>query len=155
MHTYGQACELAALGALCRKHGLRLIEDCAEAFGTRVGTRHVGTFGDVATFSFFGNKTVTTGEGGMITTRDAPVHALICKLRGPGPAGEKDYWHEVVGDNHPITKHCAPIGLPQNGVGPAAAPPHARFLAAHNRGHAGLAHVCHRRQLRNHHALGR
>jgi len=53
VHTYGQACDLAALGSLCRKHGLRLIEDCAEAFGTRFGNQHVGTFGDVATFSFF------------------------------------------------------------------------------------------------------
>lgn len=113
VHTYGQACDLAALGALCRKHGLRLIEDCAEAFGTRVGTRHVGTFGDVATFSFFGNKTVTTGEGGMVVSRDAKVHALICKLRGQGLAGEKEYWHDVVGYNYRITNICAAIGVAQ------------------------------------------
>ena len=113
VHTYGQACDLAALGALCRKHNLRLIEDCAEAFGTRIGERHVGTFGDVATFSFFGNKTVTTGEGGMVVSRDARVHALICKLRGQGLAGEKEYWHDVIGYNYRITNICAAIGVAQ------------------------------------------
>ena len=113
VHTYGQACDLAALGALCRQHDLRLIEDCAEAFGTRIGERHVGTFGDVATFSFFGNKTVTTGEGGMVVSRDAKVHALICKLRGQGLAGEKEYWHDVVGYNYRLTNICAAIGVAQ------------------------------------------
>jgi len=113
VHTYGQACDLEALGALCRKHGLRLIEDCAEAFGTRIGGRHVGTFGDVATFSFFGNKTVTTGEGGMVVSRDAQVHALICKLRGQGLAGDKEYWHDVIGYNYRMTNICAAIGVAQ------------------------------------------
>lgn len=113
VHTYGQACDLATLGALCRQHDLRLIEDCAEAFGTRIGERHVGTFGDVATFSFFGNKTVTTGEGGMVVSRDSKVHALICKLRGQGLAGEKEYWHDVVGYNYRMTNICAAIGVAQ------------------------------------------
>jgi perosamine synthetase len=113
VHTYGQSCDLAALGALCRQHDLRLIEDCAEAFGTRIGTQHVGTFGDVATFSFFGNKTVTTGEGGMVVSRDAKVHALICKLRGQGLAGDKEYWHDVVGYNYRMTNICAAIGVAQ------------------------------------------
>lgn len=113
VHTYGQACDLAALGALARKHDLRLIEDCAEAFGTRIGAQHVGTFGDVATFSFFGNKTVTTGEGGMVVSRDAKVHALVCKLRGQGLAGEKEYWHDIVGYNYRITNICAAIGVAQ------------------------------------------
>ena len=113
VHTYGQACDLPALGDLCKKHGLRLIEDCAEAFGTRIGKRHVGTFADVATFSFFGNKTITTGEGGMVVSRDAKIHALICKLRGQGLAGRKEYWHDVVGYNYRITNICAAIGVAQ------------------------------------------
>ena len=113
VHTYGQACDLSALTSLCEKYNLRLIEDCAEAFGTRFGDRHVGTFGDVATFSFFGNKTVTTGEGGMVVSRDPKVHALICKLRGQGLAGEKEYWHDVVGYNYRLTNICAAIGVAQ------------------------------------------
>jgi perosamine synthetase len=113
VHTYGQACDLASLTALCQKHGLRLIEDCAEAFGTRIGDRHVGTFGDVASFSFFGNKTVTTGEGGMVVSRDPKVHALIFKLRGQGLAGEKEYWHDIVGYNYRMTNICAALGVAQ------------------------------------------
>ena len=113
VHTYGQACDLPALATLCQKHGLRLIEDCAEAFGTRHGGRHVGTFGDVATFSFFGNKTVTTGEGGMVVSKDAKVHALVCKLRGQGLSGDKEYWHDVVGYNYRMTNICAAIGVAQ------------------------------------------
>lgn len=113
VHTYGQACDLTALGDLCQKHGLKLIEDCAEAIGTRIGGRHVGTFGDVATFSFFGNKTVTTGEGGMVISRDAKVHALVCKLRGQGLAGDKEYWHDLVGYNYRMTNICAAIGVAQ------------------------------------------
>ena len=113
VHTYGQACDLSALTLLCEKYNLRLIEDCAEAFGTRIGDRHVGTFGDVATFSFFGNKTVTTGEGGMVVSRDPKVHTLICKLRGQGLAGEREYWHDVVGYNYRLTNICAAIGVAQ------------------------------------------
>ena len=113
VHTYGQACDLPALSALCTKHGLYLVEDCAEAFGTRIGERHVGTFSDVATFSFFGNKTITTGEGGMVVSRDPKVHSLICKLRGQGLAGEREYWHDIVGYNYRITNICAAIGLAQ------------------------------------------
>lgn len=113
VHTYGQASDLTELGKLCRERGLHLIEDCAEAFGTRIGSRHVGTFGDVATFSFFGNKTITTGEGGMVVSRDAKVHDLICKLRGQGLAGEKEYWHDVVGYNYRMTNICAAIGVAQ------------------------------------------
>ena len=70
VHLYGQACDMLALAALANAHGLLLIEDCAEALGTRIGGRHVGSFGDIATFSFFGNKTITTGEGGMVVARD-------------------------------------------------------------------------------------
>jgi len=113
VHTYGQACDLPTLNAICLKHGLKLIEDCAEAFGTRIGGQHVGTFSDVATFSFFGNKTITTGEGGMVVSRDAKTHMLICKLRGQGLAGEKEYWHDIVGYNYRMTNICAAIGVAQ------------------------------------------
>lgn len=66
VHLYGAVCDMGSIRSLCDRHGLRLIEDVAEAFGSRLGNSHAGTFGDVATFSFFGNKTITTGEGGMV-----------------------------------------------------------------------------------------
>jgi perosamine synthetase len=113
VHLYGQACDLLALRALCDLHGLRLIEDCAEAVGTRIGAQHVGTFGDVSTFSFFGNKTITTGEGGMVVSRDPKVDALVRRFRGQGLAGDLEYWHDIVGYNYRMTNICAAIGVAQ------------------------------------------
>jgi len=113
VHLYGQACDMVALVALANAHSLLLIEDCAEALGTRIGGRHVGTFGDIATFSFFGNKTITTGEGGMVVARVAAHQKLALKLRGQGLADDREYWHDVVGFNFRMTNICAAIGLAQ------------------------------------------
>lgn len=113
VHLYGQACDMVALAALANSHSLLLIEDCAEALGTRIGGRHVGTFGDIATFSFFGNKTITTGEGGMVVARGAAHQKLALKLRGQGLADDREYWHDVVGFNFRMTNICAAIGLAQ------------------------------------------
>ena len=66
VHLYGHPVEMEALVEISRKHNIKIIEDCAEAIGSRYNDRHVGCFGDAATFSFFGNKTITTGEGGMV-----------------------------------------------------------------------------------------
>ena len=113
VHLYGQACDMVALAALANAHSLLLIEDCAEALGTRIGGRHVGTFGDITTFSFFGNKTITTGEGGMVVARGAAHQKLALKLRGQGLADDREYWHDVVGFNFRMTNICAAIGLAQ------------------------------------------
>jgi|SRR4249919_1589568 len=113
VHLYGGACDMPRLVALCQRHGLRLVEDCAEAIGTRIEGRHVGTFGDVSTFSFFGNKTITTGEGGMVVSLDATLDASIRHLRGQGLAANREYWHDVVGYNYRMTNICAAIGLAQ------------------------------------------
>ena len=69
VHLYGALCDMAALERIADKAGVPLVEDSAEAFGSTLDGRHAGTFGDVSTFSFFGNKTITTGEGGMVTAR--------------------------------------------------------------------------------------
>jgi perosamine synthetase len=113
VHLYGQACDMPALCALARREGLLVIEDCAEAFGTMIGGRHVGTFGDAASFSFFGNKTITTGEGGMVVLRDPEVRRLALKLRGQGLADTREYWHDIIGFNYRMTNICAAIGLAQ------------------------------------------
>ena len=113
VHLYGGACEMSRLTALCERHGLKLIEDCAEAIGTRVGGQHVGTFGDVATFSFFGNKTITTGEGGMVVCQKPGLDSKLRHLRGQGLAENREYWHDIVGYNYRMTNICAAIGLAQ------------------------------------------
>jgi perosamine synthetase len=95
------------------RHRLLVIEDCAEAIGTRYKGRHVGTFGHVSTFSFFGNKTVTTGEGGMVVCNDDAVAAKISTLKGQGLSKDREYWHDVVGYNYRMTNICAAIGCAQ------------------------------------------
>lgn len=113
VHLYGQACDMAAVQKLAREHGLKVIEDCAEALGTRIGDKFAGSFGDISTFSFFGNKTITTGEGGMVVTNDDAVADLATRLRGQGLAAGREYWHDVVGFNYRMTNICAAIGCAQ------------------------------------------
>ena len=113
VHLYGHPCDMLALRALADEHGLFLIEDCAEAFGSYIGDRHVGNFGHIATYSFFGNKTITTGEGGMVTTNDETLHDRMVHYKGQGLAKHRQYWHDVVGYNYRMTNICAAIGLAQ------------------------------------------
>ena len=113
VHLYGHPCAMDPLVALAQQHDVFLIEDCAEAFGTRYRGKHVGTFGDIACFSFFGNKTITTGEGGMIMTDDKTLFERARHFKGQGLAAHREYWHDVVGYNYRMTNICAAIGLAQ------------------------------------------
>lgn len=113
VHLYGLPCDMDALTKICRDHGLSLVEDCAEAFGTWYKGRHVGTFGDIATFSFFGNKTITTGEGGMVVARDKAVMDKAYHLKNQGVSQVREYWHDIVAYNYRMTNICAAIGLAQ------------------------------------------
>jgi perosamine synthetase len=113
VHLYGQACDMDAIDAIARRHGLLVVEDCAEAFGTRIGARHVGTFGDASTWSFFGNKTITTGEGGMVVARDAAIAERAALLKNQGVSSEREYWHVELGFNYRMTNLQAAIGLAQ------------------------------------------
>jgi perosamine synthetase len=113
VHLYGHPCDMDALTAIARDNGLFLIEDCAEAFGTLYKEQHVGSFGDVATYSFFGNKTISTGEGGMVVTNDETLYDRTMHFKGQGLAKHRQYWHDVVGYNYRMTNICAAIGLAQ------------------------------------------
>jgi perosamine synthetase len=113
VHLYGLACDMDALVALCKEQQLLLIEDCAEAFGSRYHGQHVGTFGDAATFSFFGNKTITTGEGGMVVCKNALIHERASSLKTQGVSKTREYWHEELAYNYRMTNICAAIGLAQ------------------------------------------
>ncbi|XTZ37597.1 DegT/DnrJ/EryC1/StrS family aminotransferase [Salmonella enterica] len=113
VHLYGLSCDMARIVALCKEHNLYLIEDCAEAFGSRHYDKHVGTFGDVAAFSFFGNKTITTGEGGMVLCREHDVYERACHLKSQGVSKTEEYWHDVKAYNYRMTNICAAIGLAQ------------------------------------------
>ena len=113
VHLYGQACDMDAIMAIAKEHRLFVIEDCAEAFGTLYKGRHVGTFGDISTFSFFGNKTITTGEGGMVVSSNKTLIERARHLKGQGLATHREYWHDVVGYNYRMTNIQAAIGLAQ------------------------------------------
>ncbi len=113
VHLYGLPCDMEPLQAICKEHGLYLVEDCAEAFGSKYKDQHVGTFGDIATFSFFGNKTITTGEGGMVVAKDASIMEKARHLKNQGVSPVREYWHDVVAYNYRMTNICAAIGLAQ------------------------------------------
>jgi perosamine synthetase len=113
VHLYGHPCDMTALCGLAREHKLFLVEDCAEAIGTLYQGLHVGGFGDIGTFSFFGNKTITTGEGGMVVSNDKTLHERMVHYKGQGLAAHREYWHDVVGFNYRMTNICAAIGLAQ------------------------------------------
>ena len=113
VHLYGQPCDMDALMKIAKEHKLYLVEDCAEAFGARYNRDLAGTFGDVAAFSFYGNKTITTGEGGMVVTKDDKLAERARHFRGQGLADNREYWHDVVGYNYRMTNICAAIGLAQ------------------------------------------
>jgi perosamine synthetase len=113
VHLYGYPADMERLGVLSALHGFYVIEDCAEALGSRYKGSHVGVFGDVATFSFFGNKTITTGEGGMILFKDSSIHNRAKKLRDHGMSLSRRYWHDEVGFNYRLTNLQAAVGVAQ------------------------------------------
>ena len=79
VHLYGQPCDMGAIMKIAKKYELKIIEDCAQAHGAMFNNQKVGSFGDVGCFSFFGNKVITTGEGGMCTTNDPLLNKKINK----------------------------------------------------------------------------
>lgn len=113
VHLYGHPAEMDPILKLARKRGLFVLEDAAEAHGAEWRGRRVGSIGDAATFSFFGNKIITTGEGGMVTTRNSALAEQIRLLRGQGMDPHRRYWFPMVGYNYRMTNIQAAIGLAQ------------------------------------------
>jgi perosamine synthetase len=113
VHTYGHPAEVRRLQELSRAHDLQLIEDAAEAHGAEFEGKRVGSFGRASTFSFYANKVVTTGEGGMVTTNDRDLAQLARRLRDHAFHPERHFWHEYVGFNYRLTNMQAAIGLAQ------------------------------------------
>jgi perosamine synthetase len=113
VHLYGLPSPVDRIAELCSKRGAWLIEDCAESFGATVDGRQTGGFGDAAVFSFYGNKTISTGEGGMLWVRDRQARDHARMLRGQGMDLNRRYWHPVIGYNYRMTNVAAAIGLGQ------------------------------------------
>jgi len=113
VHIYGQVCDMEAIMKIAKKYKIKVVEDCAEAHGAKYNNRKVGSFGDIGCFSFYGNKVITTGEGGMCTTNSKKLNSKLRKLRDHGMSKSRRYYHDVVGFNYRMTNLQAAIGLAQ------------------------------------------
>jgi perosamine synthetase len=113
VHIYGHPTDMQPLLSLAREHDLKIVEDAAEAHGAEYRGKRIGSIGDVATFSFYGNKIISTGEGGMIVTNNEQVARLIRQLKGQGQDLQRRYWFPMIGYNYRMTNIQAAIGLAQ------------------------------------------
>lgn len=113
VHLYGHPCDMDAVLAVARRRNLVVIEDAAEALGAEYRGRRVGALGHVGCFSFYGNKIITTGEGGMCLTDDPALRERLALLRDHGMDAKRRYWHEVVGFNYRMTNLQAAVGVAQ------------------------------------------
>lgn len=105
----GHPCDFEQLLRL----GVPVIEDAAEAHGALYGVRPVGSFGEISTFSFHANKTISTGEGGCVATDDDVLAKTMRLISNHGMTSDRPYWHPVVGHNFRMTNVTAAIGLGQ------------------------------------------
>lgn len=115
VHIFGKMCDMDAIKALAEKYNLYIIEDAAEAHGAMYHGKKAGSFSDIAAFSFFANKNITTGEGGMVITNNKEVYDCaryfknVCfPLDGP-----RNYQHDDIGFNYRMSNVVAAIGLAQ------------------------------------------
>jgi perosamine synthetase len=111
-HLFGHPIDMDRLLDLARRHGLIVIEDCAEAHGSKVRGRMAGSFGDMACFSFYANKVITTGEGGMVMTSDDALAERLRLLRDIA-SGTPRFVHQEAGFNFRMTGYQAAMGRVQ------------------------------------------
>ncbi|CAM9913568.1 unnamed protein product, partial [Chrysoparadoxa australica] len=113
VHLYGNPCDMDEINKIAKEHNLIVIEDAAEAFGSIYKGEKVGALSDASIFSFYGNKTITTGEGGILVFKDKDVYEKAAVLRDHGMQKDNRYWHNYVGYNYRMTNLQAAIGVAQ------------------------------------------
>lgn len=113
VHLYGNLADMNAIKELAARYQLLVIEDCAESLGALYQGAPTGSLGDFGCFSFFANKLITTGEGGMVTTNSSELALKIRTLRDHGMSVSRRYWHEVSGLNYRMTNLQAAVGVSQ------------------------------------------
>jgi len=113
VHLYGQSVEMTELMTLCKKNNLMIIEDAAESLGVFYRGKHTGTFGDYGTFSFFGNKLITCGEGGVVLTNNNENLEKLYRIKNHGRDRKGIFVHEQIGYNFCFTDLQAAIGVAQ------------------------------------------
>jgi perosamine synthetase len=112
VHTYGHPVDMDALEAIITKYSLWIIDDASEAHGTKYKGRQAGSLGHVGCFSFYGNKLITTGEGGMLVTESTHIAEKVRLLRNQSSEGNK-YWHSRIGFSYRMSNLQAALGLAQ------------------------------------------
>lgn len=113
VHTYGHPVDMDPLMELAGRRGLFVMEDAAEAHGAEYKGRRAGGLGHAGGFSFYANKIITTGEGGMITTNNAQLATLARNLRDHAFSSERHFWHKYMGFNYRMTNMQAAVGVAQ------------------------------------------
>jgi perosamine synthetase len=113
VHLFGHPADMTAINAMARGRGIHVLEDAAEAHGASVGDGIVGSLGTIATFSFYGNKIITTGEGGMVTTDDSALAQRCRFLKDHGMSPERRYFHTELAFNYRMTNLQAALGVAQ------------------------------------------
>jgi perosamine synthetase len=113
VHLYGHPCDMDPILELARRRGLAVIEDAAEAHGAEYRGRRVGALGAIGCFSFYGNKIITTGEGGMCVTDDPRLAERLRSLRDHAMDPRRRYWHDVIGYSYRMTNLQAALGVAQ------------------------------------------
>ena len=113
VHLYGQSADMAKIQSLSEKYNIRVIEDAAQGVGVKFSGKHVGTFGDVGILSYYGNKTITTGEGGMVITDDKNIAEKCYRLKNHGRINKGTFIHDEIGFNFSFTEMQAALGIAQ------------------------------------------
>jgi len=113
VHLYGHPADMDHILEIAEEYNLFIIEDASEAHGALYKNRIAGSIGNIGTFSFFGNKIITTGEGGMVVTNSDKLAERIRLLKGQGMDPKRRYWFPIIGYNYRMTNIQAAIGLAQ------------------------------------------
>ncbi|WP_394221928.1 DegT/DnrJ/EryC1/StrS family aminotransferase [Alteromonas gracilis] len=113
VHLYGNPADMKSILAIAQDNNITVIEDCAESLGARFDGVQTGALGDIGCFSFFANKLLSTGEGGMLTTKDEALATKMRVLRDHGMSPTRRYWHDYAGLNYRMTNIQAAIGVSQ------------------------------------------
>lgn len=113
VHLYGHPAKMHEINKIAKKYDIFVVEDAAEAHGAELNGIKIGGLGDAGVFSFYGNKNITTGEGGIVTTNNKHLYERMCFLRDHAMSSNKRYWHTEVGFNYRMTNLQAALGVAQ------------------------------------------
>jgi perosamine synthetase len=113
VHLYGQSADMERIINIARNRNISVVEDAAQGVGVSFNGKHVGTFGELGILSFYGNKTITCGEGGIVLTNSPELRDCIYRLKNHGRLTKGTFRHEHIGFNFSFTEMQAAVGISQ------------------------------------------